>query len=213
MPKTILGTISNCSSCLFAAIVVIGGLAGCAGEVVAFADGLEEAMVQGENWENYSSWDVEPVALNGDIGAARGLSEIGVVGEAYQDHGFSSVEIHSEEELPSSMVWINLSGDLTKLSTGDVVDQGIGNSDVDSEMNPFESESSETYVDLIGCSGDSKYQWDYDEAADDVTLEVVDEDDDSLEFEITGTLPAEGDATEPMHVRSRFRVAKQQKPL
>ncbi len=105
---------------------------------------------------------------------------------------------------------MNGTGNLKTLTTGDVVDQGYGDVyvDEDTEGSYMEDERDEFYVDAVGCSGDSNYDWDYDEPAEDVVLEVMGEDEDSIEIEVTGTLPAEDERAEPTLIRSRFSVPK-----
>ncbi len=45
------------------AAMLMGSLVGCADEVVAFADLVDESMYEGEDWGYQSDWDVKPGSL------------------------------------------------------------------------------------------------------------------------------------------------------
>ncbi|MFZ9889017.1 MAG: hypothetical protein ACO3JL_16090, partial [Myxococcota bacterium] len=108
--------------------------------------------------------EVTDGALRGDIGPVRNIDTQASRLSGYQDDWYASVEVRARTDGGAAMSLVNIHGGLDALQPG--MRRTFRAGDYPSGA------SDELFVDVMNCSGNVEDAWDYDVAADEVTVEV-----------------------------------------
>lgn len=113
---------------------------------------------------DFDEWDTEPVGgalvvedafVEGDLGSVEGVSSEARVASAYESYGYVNIELRAQGRGWAVMHMLDL--ETEQLQAGDVYDSAAPGT---------------PHVGVLGCSGPSDGQWDYDVSADRVVVEV-----------------------------------------
>lgn len=110
-----------------------------------------------------SNLPLRNATLAGDLGAVRGLDGVANA-SGFTDSTYASVESIGSNQSGSGMTIINFIGGI------DHADLQVGSS-VRSTMDDYSD--GDLHVEAIGCSGAEIYNWDFDQPADEVDVDVV----------------------------------------
>ena len=122
-----------------------------------------------QDFQNYGNIDAQDGWLAGDIGSMTNLAlDANVSG--YDEGSYSSIEVLGQNNDGAAMHLLDFIGGIhhPALRPGAEMTFRTGN---------YPSEGNALHMEVMVCSGDTAYAWDYDEAAEEVHLTVSETDD------------------------------------
>ena len=149
--------------------ILVAGLAACSGEVV-----VNDNELISVSWDDSESFGDVPVSggyMRGAIGSVERIdTPSGLTG--WSLGGGVEVEAIATPGGDAAMTLITLTGDLSQLQPGRAFRfKGAPAEDNDTTEDEGSIDSGdELRVDVVACSGEDVYEWDYDEPADDVIV-------------------------------------------
>lgn len=160
-----MSSLSRCRSFVLLA-ALCAPLAACAVEtpyVDAYDDPvLGQAELDPAAFDYFAgNLEVTDGALHGDIGPVRNIDTPASRLSGYQDEWYASVEVRGRSSGAAAMNIVNIHGGLDALEPG--MRRTFRASDYTTDG---------LFVDVMNCSGEVEDAWDYDVAADEVTVEV-----------------------------------------
>jgi hypothetical protein len=111
------------------------------------------------DYEQTDALDVRSARLSGDMGEVRGFDDADPMMNGYAYDGYVSIELHAEASDGAAMAILTVEGAMA-LEPGDHVDSST-------------NDTGELYVDMLGCSGPADYDWEFDQYATSVTVDVT----------------------------------------
>lgn len=158
-------------------------LASLSSVVGALAIATTGCMTQNEYYDQYDPDAVELISdddmmqyqgnlalteghMRGDVGTVRGIDGPSSLLTGYGDGEYASIEVHAEGREGAAMNLLEIYGGL------DALEPGFSRTFAASDEMRYDTLG----VQLLNCSGESRYAWDYDEPADEVHLEVSETD-------------------------------------
>lgn len=103
--------------------------------------------------------------LAGDIGPVTGVDSEATLLEGFDDGSFADVQVIAETERGVVMSWVEIVGGTDHPALQPGFSQTF-------RENDFGFDSRNLHVRVVNCSGDEAYDWDYDQPADEVVVQV-----------------------------------------
>ena len=144
---------------LISAVAIVGCTAETPYTEPSNLEGFES--VAGDNFYDYGNMLLRQGEMRGDVGSVRGIDSDASMLTGYDDGEWASVEVHADTTRGSAMNLLEVQGGMDELEPG--FEGTFSSDDYNETLN----------VQVINCSGDSRYDWDYDAPADEVDVVVT----------------------------------------